>query len=384
MALGKCLESHGNPVQFFGMDHSERCLGNTVNAYSDNMDFHSRGRLNKISYPVRTIYNAKSRKKIRQVLDDFQPDAVHLNNFSYQLTPSIILEIDRWRKETGKKCRIVYTAHDYNLICPNHMLYNVEQHRCCESCLGGHFANCTKNRCIHGSLARSMVGSAEAFFWNGYGVYRLIDSVICCSQFMKSKMDSNPFFKDKTVVMHNFVEEIEEQETAVTEKKDYILYFGRFSEEKGILTLLNVCRELPGIPFVFAGSGPLETRINGAGENVINVGFLRGEQLRKMIREARFSVCPSEWNENCPMSVLESQALGTPVVGAEIGGIPELIREGKTGELFRAGDAADLKKTIEVLWNDREKTLSYSKTCREQENDTVEQYMNKLMEIYKG
>ena len=229
-----------------------------------------------------------------------------------------------------------------------------------------------------------MVGSAEAFFWNGYGVYRLIDSVICCSQFMKSKMDSNPFFKDKTVVMHNFVEEIEEQETAVTEKKDYILYFGRFSEEKGILTLLNVCRELPGIPFVFAGSGPLETRINGAGENVINVGFLRGEQLRKMIREARFSVCPSEWNENCPMSVLESQALGTPVVGAEIGGIPELIREGKTGELFRAGDAADLKKTIEVLWNDREKTLSYSKTCREQENDTVEQYMNKLMEIYKG
>ena len=101
MALGKCLESHGNPVQFFGMDHSERCLGNTVNAYSDNMDFHSRGRLNKISYPVRTIYNAKSRKKIRQVLDDFQPDAVHLNNFSYQLTPSIILEIDRWRKENA-------------------------------------------------------------------------------------------------------------------------------------------------------------------------------------------------------------------------------------------------------------------------------------------
>ena len=66
--------------------------------------------------------------------------------------------------------------------------------------------------------------------------------MICCSEFMKSKMDSNPLFATKTVAMHNFIDKVEWKET---EKKDYVLYFGRFSEEKGIGTLIKVCKELP-------------------------------------------------------------------------------------------------------------------------------------------
>ena len=106
--------------------------------------------------------------------------------------------------------------------------------------------------------------------------------------------------------------------------KDYVLYFGRFSEEKGIGTLIKVCKELPDVQFIFAGTGPLEETVNGI-KNIKNVGFQKGEALEKLIREARFSIYPSEWYENCPFSVMESQMYGTPVLGADIGVIPELI-----------------------------------------------------------
>ena len=273
----------------------------------------------------------------------------------YQLTPSIILEIVKWRKETGRDCKIIFTAHDYQLVCPNHMLNNPNTHQNCEKCLGGHFVNCMKGKCIHGSTAKSAIGMMKAEFWKWKGTYKYIDTMICCSEFMKSKMDSNPLFATKTVAMHNFIDKVEWKET---EKKDYVLYFGRFSEEKGIGTLIKVCKKLPDVQFIFAGTGPLEETVNGI-KNIKNVGFQKGEALEKLIREARFSIYPSEWYENCPFSVMESQMYGTPVLGANIGGIPELIQVGKTGELFESGNAEDLKGKIEKLWGDKKLCAEY-------------------------
>ena len=390
--LGAFLQEQGHEVQYFGMEHKERCVGNRVNAYTDNMDFHGGGGLSKILYPIKTIYSREARRKIRLVLEDFKPDVCHINNFNYQLTPSVILEIVKWRKDSGRKCRIVFTAHDYQLICPNHMLNNPITHQNCEKCLGGHFSNCVRGRCIHGSTAKSAVGAMEAFFWNRYGVYRNIDAVICCSRFLKDKMDSNPVFAGKTTVLYNFTDPVQwrgfDESAGGVQKKDYVLYFGRFSEEKGIGTLIQVCRELPEVSFVFAGTGPMEEELGGV-PNINNVGFQSGGALEKLIREARFSVYPSEWYENCPFSVMESQMYGTPVLGSDIGGIPELIRtgtaaEGATGELFRSGDKEELKKKIRRLWEDRALTEAYAGNCRNVTFDTVEAYCGKLMKIYEG
>ena len=377
--LGDYLKSQEDEVQYFGMEHKGRCVGNRVNAYTSDMDFHGGSKLAKLSYPIKTIYSKEARVQLRRVLDDFQPDVCHLNNFNYQLTPSIILEIVKWRKETGKKCKIVFTAHDYQLVCPNHMLNNPNTHKNCERCLGGHFVNCVKGKCIHGSTAKSFIGMMEATFWKWNGAYKYIDTMICCSEFMKRKMDTNPLFAAKTVAMHNFVDQVEWKEV---EKKDYVLYFGRFSEEKGIHTLIKVCKELPDIPFVFAGTGPLESSMKEI-KNIKNVGFQQGETLEKLIREARFSVYPSEWYENCPFSVMESQMYGTPVLGANIGGIPELIQNGKTGELFESGDREDLKAKIQKLWNDKKLCRQYSANCKEIGFDTVDQYCKKIMRVYR-
>ena len=377
--LGEYLQSQGHEVQYFGMEHEGRCVGNHAEAYTSDMDFHGGSKLAKLTYPLKTIYSKEARIKIRQVLDDFQPDVCHLNNFTYQLTPSMILEIQKWKKQTGHKCKIVFTAHDYNLVCPNHMLNNPGTHQNCEKCLGGHFMNCTKGKCIHGSTAKSAIGTMEAFFWKWKGTYKYIDKMICCSEFMKTKMDTNPLFAKKTVAIHNFIDKVEWKDV---EKKDYVLYFGRFSEEKGIGTLLKVCKELPDIQFVFAGTGPLEETVNGI-SNIKNVGFQTGESLEQLIREARFSIYPSEWYENCPFSVMESQMYGTPVLGANIGGIPELIQVGKTGELFESGNEEELKKQIQQLWDDKELTTKYSENCKNISFDTIGEYCEKLMRIYK-
>ena len=127
--LGEALEQHGHEVQYFGMEHGGRCVGNRVNAYTSGMDFHGGSKLSKLTYPIKTIYSKEARVQLRKVLDDFKPEVCHLNNFNYQLTPSIILEIVKWRKETGRDCKIIFTAHDYQLVCPNHMLKKYPDYR---------------------------------------------------------------------------------------------------------------------------------------------------------------------------------------------------------------------------------------------------------------
>lgn len=377
--LGAYLNTQGHEVQYFGMEHEGRCLGNRAEVYTQDMDFHGGNPLKKLTYPLKTIYSVEARRKIRLVLEDFTPDVCHLNNFNYQLTPSVILEIVRWRKQTGRNCRIVFTAHDYQLLCPNHMCRNPVTQKNCEKCLGGDFRNCMKGSCIHGSRAKSAVGMLEAQFWKKRGVYQYLDAIICCSEFMKKKMDTNPVFAKKTLVLHNFIDKMEWKETP---KKDYVLYFGRYAEEKGIRTLLEVCGKLPEISFVFAGSGPLKEEIDQC-TNIQDVGFQEGEALEKLIREARFTVCPSEWYENCPFSVMESQMYGTPVLGADIGGIPELIQNGRTGELFHSGDTGDLKEKIMHLWQENEQTDTYHENCRNIHFCTLEEYGKRLLKIYE-
>ncbi|WP_024867332.1 glycosyltransferase [Butyrivibrio sp. FCS014] len=356
--LGDALKKHGHAVQYFGMEHEGRCVGNAVGAYTADMDFHNAGVLQKLGYSFKTIYSKEARDKIRLVLDDFKPDVVHLNNFNYQLTPSVILEVVKWRKDTGRACRIIYTAHDYQLLCPNHMFNNPRTHSNCEKCIGGQYLNCVRGRCIHGSVIKSMMGAIEAWFWRRKGTYKYIDSIICCSEFMKSRMDTNTVFASKTVAKHNFIEPYDRcsdngNKTNNSPYGKYVLYFGRFSWEKGVRTLIEACKNLPDINFVFAGTGEYSKEIDSL-PNAQNVGFKSGEELNSLIGNAEFSVCPSECYENCPFSVMESQDRLTPVLGAKIGGIPELIEEGKTGWLFESGSVQSLTEAISRLWNDTE------------------------------
>ena len=417
--LGRSLAQLGHEVEYFGMEHAGRIVGNRAEAYTSEMDFHGSSKLQKLSYPLKTIYSAEARRKIRLVLDDFQPDVVHLNNFNYQLTPSILLEIDAWRKKTGHPCRILYTAHDYNLLCPNHMLMNPVSGSLCEKCLGGHYTNCLRGKCIHGSSAQSLIGAIEGWYWRQRKVYRLIDCVICCSDFMKHKMDADPIFRGRTVMMHNFLEmETPAGSPAAPDVPGepgaparYALYFGRLSDEKGFRTLLRAVKllqgRLPDFRLIVAGTGPLQEELEKAIESapIEYRGFLTGAALYDLIRSAVCSIYPSEWYENCPYSVMESQMLGTPVIASEIGGLPELVRDerrpkdgspannpaggrssaayGGNGLLFTPGDAGALADALEKLWTDNALLQKCREGCAATRYDSAEAYCGKLLKLYR-
>lgn len=374
--LGDYLKSIGHEVQYFGMEHEGRCVGNNAEQYTSDMDFHGGSKLKQLTYPLKTIYSAEAKKKISIVLNDFKPDVIHINNFNYQLTPSIIYAANSYKKNAGKKVKIIFTAHDYQLVCPNHMMFNM-QGEVCENCIGGHFINCTKGSCIHGSKAKSLIGTIESSLYKSIGTYNYIDTIICCSKFLKSKMDTNPVFAGKTVAMHNFVEKAEDPDD--TAKEDYVLYFGRYSKEKGIETIINA----KNIKFICAGSGDMEDEINRQ-NHITNVGFKSGKELELLIRKAKCSVYPSIWYENCPFSVMESIMHGTPVVGADIGGIPELIDNGKTGILFDAGNIQAFENAINSIINDAERAEQMSKYCKSTSFDTIEEYTKKLIDIYSN
>ena len=371
--LGECLKAMGHEVEFFGMEDERNIVGNHANAYTSNMNFHT-GKLQKLLYPIKIIYSREARKQIRKVLNDFKPDVVHLNNINFQITPSILYEIKK------DNLPIVWTAHDYQLVCPNHMMYNLETKEMCEKCLGRKYKHCSKNRCIHGSRVKSYLGTLEAKYYARRKTYRLVDKMICPSQFLEQKLLSDPVFQGKTIALHNFIDEVEPVEV---KKKPYVLYFGRYSEEKGIRTLVKAAKELPDISFLFAGKGPLEEEVNGI-PNIKNVGFQTGKDLEMLIREAKFSLYSSEWYENCPFSVMESQMYLTPVIGANIGGIPELIQEGKTGLLYESGNVKDLIHKIKTLWEDEDLLLQYQNNCKSISFDTVTKYCEKLIKLYRN
>ena len=418
--LGKCLEGMGHEVQYFGMEHEGRIVGNKLELYTDNMDFHAKAscgrglfnKLTKLKYPFKIIYSGEAASKITRILQDFKPDVVHFNNINFQLTPSVIEAVADYDIRNHKDTRIIATAHDYQWVCPNHMLKKPANGQLCFECEGGAFGNCIRNKCIHSSTARSVLGTIEAYFYRHRKTYGLVDTVICPSEFIKNKLETNPELTGKCHVMHNFMVDTAKNKGTFTNagtdtksdnpisaaqtqqakpKQDagdisgqqdkFVLYFGRFSKEKGIETLLKVCRSLPDIPFVFAGNGELKSQVDEV-PNIENLGFLNSEAMHNMIQRARFVVFPSEWYENCPFSVMEAQQFGTPIIASDMGGTPELVENGVTGELFQAGNEEELAGKIRRLWEDDELIGRYKEACSKVTFDTVEEYCGKLIKIY--
>lgn len=376
--LGEALKKLGHEVEYFGMEHEGRIVGNRINEYTSNMDFHT-GKLAKLMYPFRIIYSKEAYGKITKVLDDFKPDVVHLNNFNFQLTPSVIYAVRDWEKKTGNTVKLVYTAHDLQWVCPNHMMRIPATGELCDQCNCGDYGNCIKNKCLHNSTVKSILAAYEGKHYYKKRTYELVDTIIAPSEFLADKLRKYRGLSDRIIAMHNFTD-IKYEGQPDQNENDYVFYFGRYSEEKGVDTLLKVCGEFPETRFKFAGGGPLEDRVNEAA-NVENLGFLKGEALYREIAGAKLVVFPSIWYENCPMSVMESICLNTPVLASNIGGVPELVEDGVTGELFRAGDADDLARKLKALLDDNKKLKEYSDNCASVSFDTPEEYTRKFIEL---
>ena len=341
--LADHLKKIGHEVEFFGMYDEKNTVGNSMNLYTQNMDFHSKG-LARFLYPFKIIYSFEAKKKIMQVIDDFKPDIVHMNNINFQLTPSIIYGIKK------KKVPLVQTVHDFQMLCPNHLLYNFDKNTPCEKCVKGAHINCIKNKCIHGSLVKSILGVIEAKLYSLLKTYKKVDLFVCPSNFLENKLlSARRYFEGKTKTIHNF---INKEKFSVTTPKEnsYIVFVGRLSKEKGVENIRETAKLLPEYDFIVAGSGPDEEILKGI-PNIKLAGFLTGDKLCEIIGNAKVLLLPSVCYENCPLSILEAHCLGVPVVTMNYGGMAELVKDSLTGTLVTEptpeGISIKLKETME-------------------------------------
>lgn len=372
--LGKKLEKLGNEVEYFGMYNENNILKNSKELYVKEKDLSK----NKFINPFRLISNKEAYRKLKELLYSNKPDLVISNNIEFHLTPSILSAFAKYKKY-NKSAKWFYVAHDYQIVCPSHGLFDSKMN-ICERCLDKqNYWNCFKIKCHKNSKIKSLIATLDSLYWHKIKkIYKYVDCIICPSYFMKSKIDTDKDLRKKTVVIHNFVDE---KLDVNYKKKDYIIEFGKLCKDKGTETLLDVVEKLPDIKFVFAGYGESVGRINQI-KNAEYVGFKSGKDLEKLIAEAKISICPSEWYENCPFSVIESQMYGTPVIGANIGGIPELIDIGKTGNIFESKNVDDLKNKILELYNSN-KIEKYYKNCKEKKVETLDSYCEKMLKLFK-
>ena len=375
--LGEHLKKMGHEVEYFGMYDSQNTVGNSKGLYTQNMDFHSTG-LARFLYPFKIIFSFEAKRKIMQVIDDFKPDIVHMNNINFQLTPSIIYGIKK------KKIPLVQTVHDYQMICPNHLLYDFDNNMPCEKCIGGSHMNCIKNKCIHGSVVKSVLGVIEAKFYSLLKTYKKVDLFVCPSNFLENKLlSSNKFYQGKTKTIHNFIDKEKFSNNNDT-NDSYILYVGRLSKEKGIENIAKTAKLLPEYNFVIAGGGPDQDILKNI-PNIKLAGFLTGEQLTRLMGNAKILLLPSVCYENCPLSILEAHCMGVPVVTMNSGGMAELVKDGVTGTLVTEptpeGIANKLKYTIE----NEEYYKTLKENCKNEKENiySVETYTDILIEEYK-
>lgn len=288
------------------------------------------------------------KRSMARVLDDFKPDVVHLHNVHSYLSPVVA------QMAHNRGIKVVWTLHDYKLLCPAYTC--LREGKPCEQCFGSNKHPVVEHRCMKGSLAASAIAWLEAKRWCRSVLEQNTDAFICPSQFMASKMAQGGFEQSKLQVLCNFVDPTKLEQfkamPSLPQRDDYYCYVGRLSPEKGVTTLLQAAALLRREARV-AGAGPQGDELRSDFAQFPNINFLGqldAHGVSQLLSRARFSVVPSEWYENNPLSVIESLCSGTPVVGSQIGGIPELIDSG-CGVTYRAGDAKALCDAMRQAWN---------------------------------
>lgn len=365
--LEQLLKEHGHEVAVFAMDYPENLDTPWKKYFPSNMT--------GLKPLTRPFGDSETKRKFTQMLDVFKPDVVHLNNIHTQLSP-VIAEIAH-----EKGVRVVWTLHDYKLLCSRYdCMRNGEN---CELCFrDGSKWDCVKYSCMKGGKIGSFIGYREAIKWNRRRLESYTDVFVCPSRFMAEKMKKGGFDDKKLIPLCNFIDVEKCKRNDGYKKDDYYCYVGRLSHEKGVKTLIEAANQLH-YKLVVIGGGPLMDELKAiAHDNIEFVGFKQWDEIKQLVGGARFSVIPSEWYENNPLSVIEAECLGTPVLGARIGGIPELINEGKTGKTFTSKDVNDLKDKIQQMWS---ATFDYQQIAQESmQRYNSEEYYKNIMKIYQG
>lgn len=379
IATGALLRSYGHSVFFWGMKHPDNMDFPHSHDFVENIDYErAPGILGKFKVVSKILYSFEARRKFERFILKTMPDVVHLNNFAHQISPSILHVLKKY------KIPAVMTMHDYKMTCPSYSLYSGGTP--CEKCKGGSYYWCTIRKCTKDSYLKSSVNTLEMYLHHRIlRIYEHIHTFISPSKFLAEKVVEMGL-KGRFRHLPNFVDFDVFPERRQSEENS-CTYFGRLSEGKGLVTLLDSVKGL-GIHLKIIGEGPQKNNLMDkvTQENINNVsflGFLTGMDLYNEICKSKFIVITSECYENNPLSVIESFSMYRPVVGAKIGGIPELVIDGQTGSTFISGNKEDLReKIIEMTESANLEDLGSKARLFVEENLSSKKHYHDLMEIY--
>jgi len=292
----------------------------------------------------RFVYSGPARRSLQRLLADEPVDLAHLHIYYGKLTASILKPL----RERG--IPIVQTLHEYKLACPVYTL--TTSGRACSACRDGRFWHALPRLCNRGSLSRTALSVVESYVSAALGAVDEVDHFIGISDYVTSRMIDMGVPGDKITTVHNFVDAQKYQPDF--DAGNYVVYFGRLESVKGIYTLLEAMLPLHNVRLLIAGTGAEQDEVarwveaRGA-ENIELLGFLQGEELHDLVRGALCTVVPSEWDEPFGLTVIESMALGKPVVATRVGGITEIVADGDDGLLVDPWDPAALRAAIQQL-----------------------------------
>lgn len=372
MNLEKLLKDQGHEVAFFSMEYPLNVPSDRASSFASRVDFADRTMSGRFRAFIRVFGRGDIRNRFSSLLQAFKPDVVHLNNIHSYLSP-VLAVIAR---EAG--VRVVWTLHDFKLLCPSYLC--LRNGNPCEACFTRPHRVVT-HRCMKGSRLASVLAYLESRYWDRAKLERYTDLFICPSAFMYRKMLQVGYPASSLRVLPNFCGTLSNNPLPpVKERQPYYCYVGRLSDEKGIEPLLQAAVGLP-YPLVVAGGGEAESRLRAQyhGDKIRFVGKLSQTEVTELLRNATCSVIPSICYENNPLALLESLCCGTPVLGADIGGIGELITP-RNGMTYRGGDRALLMNKIEAMF---QAAFDYGQIQKEaQALYSPAHYYNMLMSCY--
>ncbi|MBI4142800.1 glycosyltransferase [Candidatus Uhrbacteria bacterium] len=352
--LKDLLEANGHEVVPFGVADERNMATPWAQHFAPHVEFwdsdgaSARGKIGNV---MRVLWNRDAARCLDALLAVARPDVAHLQNFAHQLSPSILPVLKR------HGVPIVWTLHDYKLLCPNYRMYT--KGLPCERCKGHSYANAIRYNCM-GRMGASATVAAEMVLhhslMNVYGKH--VDTVIAPSAFLAEKLVAWEW-EGRVEILPNFV--MQNAECRMQNDRNGVLFVGRLVEEKGIADFCDAAGRLTHISFVVIGSGPIGRRL----PNVEWRGARPAEEITKSLATARMLVVPSRWYENAPYVVLEAMAAGVPVIASNIGGLPELVRDGETGVLVPPRDAHALANSIEMLYSDPSRAAALGARAQE-------------------
>lgn len=336
------LRGAGHEVVFFSMEHPRNLPSPQARHFAPRVDFEEcRGPGQRLRGLRRLLFGHRVPERLEALLREERPDVAHLHNIYHHLSAWMIPVLQR------QGVPVVLTLHDYKPVCPAFKLFR--RGRVCERCRGRRFYRCLFGDCLKHSRWKSMLAAVEMTLQGA--LYERVDAFIAPSRFVQEKV-RDMGLNGRFFLIPNSVPAAADPAPAPPDPPR-ILCFGRLVEEKGVAVLVEAMAGVAAECLV-VGDGPLRPHLERLAESrapgrVRFLGFQPRAALPEIIRSSSLVVVPSVWYENNPYSVLESFAQGVAVVGARIGGIPELVRDGETGATFVPGDSADLGRQLRRL-----------------------------------